>query len=899
MKIQHSRQKKQPDPVSWLDARKRNTITQIGIVTMMVILLLMVWPFRVFEHSRVSGYDPGIATSETGAITMEEIVLQPFVPTDSHIADMEIDVNAYEVHGQDRVFVTIYNNVFEIIWQEVVYFTEIEASGYIAVSPQLDVVVGETYYLGMNVHFDSRGTLKAVYGSMDALSVPELAPFVYANNTYSTEAVLMKFHYTAPFSTLLLIGCTVAILAGGVGLYAAVVYVMNRWAVLSAAKKKIIKKAVLILGTLMALIGLVIAFVQLCVVKLFGGMALDHGVYAAACLILLVGVGLFGMNMWKRIGRVDQEEELYECRTAKQHAQKAAARKPQQADTLQTDRGILRYLDVSMWQNYLQTLAYVLLIYAGIMYVNATIQWKQDLNAAWVFLLFGVSIVVSYAAKDLFNVWNLAWGIVMIPTGMVLCHLQDGREHGSQIGAIFMVAVFFWGIVLIRTLRSWNRKKLHKLCLPIGIVWVLLCIGMLLTGHEKQWVLWMIPAFTLFYLQYDPPKDCERVVRNFGNGVLANFVLILILCLLHRPYEYYQFNRYPMWFHTVASTGMYLALVEAVALVRLYVRMRETGSVWKGCVKEWLLHTIVIAYISFTVARTALMSVGGIMIVLVIGTAIVYRPRIKRYVQILGMLVLLFVLSIPVCYTATRCIPAVVNEPQFVAEDIENFTDAVRKGDAPDSNKYMNFKALMRLWGARLGLPEFLTRPFADDVPMGQAYLNIEVRGELASSVQDGTDMVGVLEDEWLVAAVETETLGGMSAEEPTSKADDLSNGRISIFKTYLKELNWTGHDSMVYVCEDGSMIAHSHNTFIQAAYDFGILTGILFLFLCLLTIFRAVVAIWNGYNRSEAMFLSLLLSCAYLITSISEYVGNPNMPLCFAYLFLLITMRMGKNVIK
>lgn len=874
MKIQPSSQKKRVSPAFCPDARKRNTIVQIGIVTLMVILLLMVWPFRVFEHSRISGYHPGVATSETEAITMDEIVLQPFIPSDTHIADMEIEVNTYGVHGEDRVFVTIYDQNFEIIWQEVVYFADIEALGYIAVSPNLDVVPGQAYYLGMNVHFDSRGTLKAVYGNRDALGVPELAPFVYANNTYSTEAVLMKFHYTAPYSTLRLLACTVAVLGGGIGIYFGAVFVMNRLAALSGTKKKTGKRAMLILGALLALCGLGLAFVKLCVVKLFGGMALDHGVYAIACLTLFAGLGLYVWSTWKKIGNSVAKEE------------------PVQADADAEIKGIARYTDVSVWQNYLQTLTYVLLIYAGIMYVNATIQWNQDLHAAWVFLLFAVSIVVGYAARDIFCVWNLIWGVVMVPVGIWYCRTQGGKDHGIQIRTVLMVAAFFWGMVLIRTIRRWHRKKLQGICRPIAIVWLLSCAGMLLAANGKQWVLFLLPAFTLFYLQYDSATECRRVIRNFGNGVLANFVLILVLCLLHRPYEYYQFNRYPMWFHTVASTGMYLALVEVIALVRLYVRMRETGSVWKGCVKEWLLHSVVVAYIAFSVARTAIMSVCGVLIVLLVGTLIVYRIRLRRYIHVFGMFILLFVLSIPVCYTATRCVPAVVNEPVFVSESREDFKDAVKKGDEPDSNKYMNFKAVMRLWGERLGLPEVLTRPFADDASAERLYFVMEQERDLASAAQNGYDVAAAVGGQEADIAQE-------SAAEPTSGIDELSNGRISIFLMYLEELNWTGHDSMVYVCEDGTMIAHSHNTFIQMAYDFGILTGILFLGLCLFVIVRAVAAIWRGTDRSEEMFLSLLISCAYMITSISEYVGNPNMPFGFAYLFLLITMRMGKNVVK
>lgn len=868
MEIQHSRKNMIHNRAFDVNARKRNTVAQICVVTLMVILLLMVWPFRVFEHSQTSAYDKQAVTQETGAITMEEIVLQPFVPADGHIADLDIEVRTYDVHGQDRVFVTIYNDVFEIVWQEVVYFTDIEALGRIAVSPELDVETGALYYLGMNVHFDSAGVLTAVYANIEELRMAEPDSFIYAGAYEPGCAVLMKFRYAEPFSLGLRILCTMGILFGGIGVYAASVWCMKRISALAQRQKTHLKKGALIAGSVVYLLGICKAFYQLCIARMFGGMALDIGVYAATCMVMLAGgAGLF-LTCWKKIMQ-NSEETIRKNLTLKPSRFVLTAK-------------LQKYTKISLWQDYLQVLAFAFLLYCGIMYVNSSVQWKQDLNGMWVVLLFGIAILVSFRLEDLLHPLNLVWGAIMIPIGICYANTRAHMDHGVQIATVFMVAIFVWGMILMRTIRKWSLRKVQTISRPFVILWLLLCLGTVLFAYGKTWPIMMSVTFSIFFLQYDTEKAVQRVVRNFAHAVLVNFVGVLILCLLYRPYEYYQYNRYPMWFHTVASTGMYLALVQTVALVRLYMKMKQTRTIFCGCVKEWIFHSVVMAYIAFAVARTTLMSVCGIIFILCVATIVTERVSWKRYVQALGVFALMLLVSVPVCYTATRCIPAVVNQPYHVVPELEDFDEAVKEGDEPDSYRYMNVKALMRLWGERFGWPEFMKKPFEDEASVQTDMLRVISLGELVSGSVDGTELAAVIIE-----------------NEPTSKVNELSNGRIEIFKRYLKELNWTGHKSMVYTDEEGTLIAHSHNSFIQMAYDFGIFTGIVSLGLCLFAIGRAVVLIWTGRNRSEAMYVSLLIFSTYLITSISEYTANPHMPLGFAYLFLFITMRTDKNVVK
>ena len=75
-------------------------------------------------------------------------------------------------------------------------------------------------------------------------------------------------------------------------------------------------------------------------------------------------------------------------------------------------------------------------------------------------------------------------------------------------------------------------------------------------------------------------------------------------------------------------------------------------------------------------------------------------------------------------------------------------------------------------------------------------------------------------------------------AEEEETEEEDLSvyekteeyaNGRMDIFRAYLKELNLAGHDDMGAILPDGSLAVHAHNIYLQVAYDHGLAVGAVF----------------------------------------------------------------------
>ena len=75
----------------------------------------------------------------------------------------------------------------------------------------------------------------------------------------------------------------------------------------------------------------------------------------------------------------------------------------------------------------------------------------------------------------------------------------------------------------------------------------------------------------------------------------------------------------------------------------------------------------------------------------------------------------------------------------------------------------------------------------------------------------------------------------------------DISNGRFEIFLAYLERLNLAGHDKMTI---EGTDYAHAHNSYIQVAYDFGIIDGIIFLILCAYTMIQSIICFRKHGNK-------------------------------------------------
>ena len=94
--------------------------------------------------------------------------------------------------------------------------------------------------------------------------------------------------------------------------------------------------------------------------------------------------------------------------------------------------------------------------------------------------------------------------------------------------------------------------------------------------YEKVWVFTATLPFAAFLFSPNTLASNCRFLKNFSNGILLSFALVTFFCLAHRPHHYWMLYRYGGIFHTVACTGMYLAVVFGTALAKLYGKLKDT-----------------------------------------------------------------------------------------------------------------------------------------------------------------------------------------------------------------------------------------------------------------------------------------------------------------------------------
>ena len=114
----------------------------------------------------------------------------------------------------------------------------------------------------------------------------------------------------------------------------------------------------------------------------------------------------------------------------------------------------------------------------------------------------------------------------------------------------------------------------------------------------------------------------------------------------------------------------------------------------------------------------------------------------------------------------------------------------------------------------------------------------------------------------------------------------DISNGRFEIFDLYYKNLNLTGHDSMLVEDVDEQItLYHAHNSYLQVAHDHGIVTGILFL----LTVAGGLVQGALYYKRNcktvDFAIFPITVVLAFMIAGMTEWIFHPSIPIGFAFL--------------
>ncbi len=457
------------------------------------------------------------------------------------------------------------------------------------------------------------------------------------------------------------------------------------------------------------------------------------------------------------------------------------------------------------------------------------------------------------------------------------CFLDlGGRERVLYVmsGIVVWLYCRLLGTVWLRV----RRKEICRRFSRYGWLVILFFAGMVLFRNTRTWPFSVVVPFGCLYLYRFTAAGIDRFLKNFCYGCILAFWLMVGSGALFRPYYSFEFIRYPGWFSSVATAGLFWLLTLACAVSCIFAKLRRGVEIRiRKLYLEWLTLGAAGTYLLMTLSRTAALSaVLFCFAAFLLSELYYYRDPVKKMLQKLLLAVGAVLVLFPVMYTATRCGPALVGRPVWIT-GAEWFSDRIQKREAPDSSKYMNIAQLgetfLEKW---LGLDINLTE--LTGAVSGPGNQELDENGEIVL----GGNVVGVEEHDGQVYTVKDYTF-----HNPDE--DDVSNGRFDIFTLYYEHLNLTGHDTMIVEDVDENItLYHAHNSYMQVAYDHGILVGLLFILVVTGGLVSAVFYYKKNCGEVNFAIYPIVVIISFMTAGLTEWIFHPSIPIGFAFLIAL-----------
>lgn len=811
---------------------------------MAACILITLWPLRlIHEEVRTESGNQQSVLSES--VNSSKVVQQRFIAQYDRLKEIEIYLAEW-TRGETFNFV-LRDGSMQTLMQQLIDTKEMEVPGYCRIQVNIDTEVGRDYYFllqGVESEF------RVAYVGNAGESYNIYIGAVYYDGVEDVERCMAAdYVYEVPLRKLktLLVAAVVLAAAILITLFAGFYYKKqpekNRLLTVERTMR-------IVLVPLIAAAGIA-ATIAVWPLHLFTTDPYCIAFYEAGVL-LLVAAALYAVV----------------------HDRTGSA----------TDRTFFMVVR-ERWRDDLQSLMFAGAIWGCCNYMNALYEIHHTVAYRQTLIFFALALLVTWRRQEMFSLVNLLYAVAAAIVGPMYYQnaltvlLEASREAGKTGPGeeeLLALKLTVWagilaGLVFLNTVRILWRREIHGVSVPYGLLVGGFFVLLLLRRNTRGWPIFLVCAFTLCYLRMAAGIRREALLSNIVNGILIHFLATVGFCLLHRPYMYFRYYRYPFHFHTVTISAVYLALVFCAALVKLLDAYRRKPCL-AGVYKELAVFGVSAMYLLFTLSRTGylaalVMAAVVLPTVFFVGKEQSFRQKCQRLLQGVGLMVLAALVCFPVVFTAQRIIPAVAADVR--AHEIEEFPAELVHGRDLDSYYYITIERFIQTFQMKvLGIPEekclnaFLFFSKADDASDYRSpYLELGSRILLASA-----------ED--------------MAAKE--KEEESYTNGRLYIFEQYYNRLDKYGHDDMGVMEPDGNYLAHAHNIYLQVAYDHGIPVGVAFLLLGVATLVQAVFYYRRHRLDRECALFPLALLVLFAVAGITEWIFHPCCPIAFC---LLLTM--------
>ncbi len=841
---------------------------QAVILLAAAVLLLSLWPFRIWNET-ITESIPQNTGAMTDVINDEYTILQSFVAQYDHMDAISLYLG--DGTEGESFFVRLLNEGQTIIAEEEVEIKPEQLPGYCEVMIDVDMEVGKMYHLIV------QGNQSAVFLGCENVSLAEMpyaGAMYYNSSTVEGVNLVAEYHYSVPlrkgkvFLFGGLLALTAIILIGAVRLF-----YRNREDKLITVERtlKTLLNPIVAAGTVGALIAVCMGAC--------GNYLLDNSFFFLSVL-LLSAILFYGINHNR-----DGQEPVITLEYIKGHF----------PDLLQS---VFIAGAVSGCCEYM----------AGLYDIHHKMAVRKEM------LYFALAIIVMFKWKEIFNLYNL---IYLIAAGIAGClYYQNQVEllagqaikeaeipwniqvirHTALIGILL-------GLILIRTVIGLAKRKLARPKISYAGLILLFFASVILFRNGRWWTVAMAAGFGLLYLTYGMWEHKDRLLVNVCRGIILQFMLTTGYALFHRPYLTFRTARYTHIFHTVTITATYLTIVECAAIVILLSKLSKSRKL-KDFWKEAVLFGVVSSYMLFTMSRTAFFAVGvTLLFAVTVMAAGRKKEKLKSIGSSLGVMALSVVVCLPVTFTMQRTIPVLVSDP-YVYE-IESYVDEALRGRKLDSAEFMRVGRFIDVFAEKIfSIPEGTFDIYGEIAEYERTHINgieiseLEMMGENGEAEDFNGEVSGV-EDSGETSLTET-ALEGTDSEvtdprDEDPQKEDYTNGRIDIFRSYIEQLNMTGHEEMGAILKDGAVATHAHNIYLQAAYDHGIPVGILFVLVGVGTFIVSLLYYNRKKDKITYAAMPVVVTVAVAVAGMVEWIFHLCNP-CGFVLMLVITPLLFKD---
>ena len=773
-------------------------------VTWIIIccIVITLWPLRLITEKVVSGSNQQISM-QSEAITSDYVVEQMFVAQYNYLQNIRIYL-LNESAGEEFNFV-LYDASRNMLMQQTISTDGMEEMpGFCTVQVNQEMKVGEAYYYLMQgistdfyVAYEDTETSGTIYNGT-----------LYYGNVEDTEHnIITEYEYKIPLRKGKTLVCDVLLVLCGIlisvctGRYYKRHANRNRLLTVEALWKWIATPTVVAA----ALICLIVIWPC----KLFSEYA-ENNIFLAVGVLITAGILLYGIN---------------HTREHKSH-----------------DMGLSVLRD--RWTDYLQSAFLALAIQAGVHYVNALYEIHHTIAYREMLIYFGLAVIMTYNRKEILRIANLIYFAAAAAAGYFYYQNQvvlAGTEAELQVLKLTVWVGVIAGMVILNLILALVHGKFRGVFVRSAGSWytavlALFFVLLIIYRNTRGWPIYLVCAFTLYYLRMAVWEKKDRLLRNICNGILLHFLVMTGYCLLHRPDMFYRYYRYPFVFHTVTISAVYLSFVVCAALVKLldkYRREQALSCIWK----ELTVFGIASVYLVFTLSRTGYLAVIVTAFIIIPFICLGMKNKIKSLIMMTALPIAAAIVCFPAVFTAQRMIPAVVAQPETM--EIEELPDEIIHGRDLDSEYYITIRRFIHVFELKvLAIPE-------------EKCIN------QYTIAKDDRQV-----DKMLVASA------------------DLSGGEISA-----EEAEEQAHDEMGITLPDGSLMAHAHNIYLQAIHDHGIPVGIVFILFGFCTFVQAALYHKRRKEDRECSTLPLALLLIFAVAGLAEWIFHPCYPIAFCLL--------------